>query len=362
MAAGMSKLEDFFCSATGQAVLDAFAVSAPAMLIVADCDGKIVKQSLYISTILEGEFSEKMTVRQFIERHRIEDLNGHLVAAEDTALVRALNGEQVRDHEGFITTRQGKIIPHVTNASPIQTADGEVIGAISASTDLRRQKALERDLRSAVDMTEMLYRELVHRVKNHLSIISGLLDLEARNATTTGELADRISGRVKTLAHIYDRMLQTEVGGHVPARAFIEDVVSLYRTASVLIDVTAPEHLTLSPEAAGPFGMLVNEAVANSYKHAFSDRPGRIEVRLSESASERLELKIVDNGRGWAAPPTDRPSQGLKLMRLLAQQLGGEMEISDRIGGGAQISVSLPGSLTQAPPYAARLCRPTTSS
>lgn len=343
MAAGMSKLEDFFSSATGQAVLDAVAGCAPVMLLIADCDGKILRQSLYSSTIL-GELSENMTVRQFIERHRIEDLNGRLVAPEDTALVRALNGEQVRDREGFISTRQGKIIPHLTNASPIRT-DGEVIGAIAASTDLRRQKALERDLRSAVDMTEMLYRELAHRVKNHLSIISGLLKLEARNAATADELADRMSGRVKTLAQIYDRMLQTEIGGHVPARAFIEDVVNLYRTATVLIDVTAPEHLTLSPEAAGPFGMLVNEAVANSYKHAFSDRPGRIEVRLSESALQRLELKIADNGRGWAAPPTDRPSHGLKLMRLLAQQLGGEMEISDRIGGGAQISVSLPGSL-----------------
>jgi two-component sensor histidine kinase len=151
------------------------------------------------------------------------------------------------------------------------------------------------------------------------------------------------------LAGVYDRMIQAEITGRVPALAFVEDVVSPYRTSSVVIDVTAPAHVTLPSSVAGPVGVLVNEAVANSCRHAFPARCGRIEVTLRRRAPDRLELTIADNGVGWTAP-TDRPSPGLKLMRLLARQLGGEMRTCDRAGGGAQVVVDLPA---QSEPQAA---------
>lgn len=347
MTAPKSQLEEFFSSATGQAVLDAFVKSTPTMLLIADVNGKILRESRYSAEVRglgSPHETEGLTIAQLLETFRARTPDGRPLEPKDSVIVRALNGEPARGHEVVYSTIRGEDIPVVSNAEPIRVSGGEVIGAISAGTDLRRFKALERELRIAIAEKEMLYRELAHRVKNHLSIIAGLINLETREAKTVAEMGERMSGRLKMLAGVYGRLIQAEMTGHVPALAFIEDVVSLYRTASVSIDVTAPERLTLSPDAAGPFGMLVNEAVANSYKHAFPDRSGRIEVTLRESPPDGLELTIADDGKGWATP-TDRPSQGLKLMRLLAQQLGGEMETSERIGGGAQVLVRLPGSL-----------------
>jgi two-component sensor histidine kinase len=191
----------------------------------------------------------------------------------------------------------------------------------------------------------MLYRELAHRVKNHFQLISGLVALEARDAAEgAAELAARMIGRLKMLASVYDRMGQADVGGRIGARAFLEDVVGPYRTSSITIGVSAPEGLTLEPDWAGPLGMLVNEAVNNSYKYAFPDRGGRIEVSLRPSSAGRLELKIADDGVGFTGPPR-QGSQGVQLMQLLARQLGGEMQSANRAEGGAVVAVDLPASL-----------------
>jgi PAS domain S-box-containing protein len=337
-------------TATGQAVLDAVVDTTPSFLLIADSHGKILRESRYVAELTGGTPSEVagLTVAQFNAMFQFNDPHGRRLEAKELSLVRALKGEQVRGFEGSLSSRGGERIPFVSNAAPIQTRDGEVIGAITSTTDLRRFKAIERDLRAAVAEKEMLYWELTHRVKNHLQMISGLIKLEARDAGSSAEMAERMSGHLKMLAGAYDRMTQAEVGGRVAAREFIQDVVRPYRTASVSVEVTAPEDLTLSPDAAGPFGMLVNEAVCNSYKHAFADRPGRIEVTLRPTAPDRLELAIADDGIGYPGA-TDRSSQGLKLMRLLAQQLGGEVEISGNIGGGCRVVVSLPASLAQTP-------------
>jgi two-component sensor histidine kinase len=358
ITARTSELAALVGSATGRAVFDALLRTTPSMAVIAGAEGKVLRATRFTADLIGwGVELEGLTIAELIAMTKHSDPQGRLFELEEHPLSRALKGEQVIGLEGVFSGRDGSQIPYVCNAAPLRTADGEVMGAMEVFTDLRPFKALERDLRAAVvekeaaaAEKEMLYRELAHRVKNHLQIISGLVWLESRGAEPpVVEMAQRVAGHLTMLSGVYDRMTQAEVGGRIATRPFLEDVVTPYRTPSILVDVKAQENLTLPPDAAGPFGMLVNEAVCNSYKHAFPDhRPGHIEVTLHPSGPDRLELAITDDGAGWAGA-ADRPSHGLKLMRLLARQLGGEIEISDRGRGGCRVAVSLPISLAQTP-------------
>jgi len=87
--------------------------------------------------------------------------------------------------------------------------------------------------------------------------------------------------------------------------------------------------------------MLVNEALCNSYKHAFPDRSGEVRVELRRDG-ERLLLSVADNGVGRGALDPIRPSHGLKLMGLHARQLAGQLEVADAAGGGTVVSVVMP--------------------
>lgn len=345
----MSELDALLRSGAGHAVLDAILGAVPSLTFIADSDGSILSASGFVRDIsgLEPEVYEGRPVTDLGVILKTGDREGRLLADEELPISRALKGERILGVEATILNQFGERVPVTINAAPVRTADGQVIGAITSAADMRRPVALERELRAAVEEKEMLYRELAHRVKNHFQLISNLVALEARNTGDgAAELAARMIGRLKMLAAAYDRMGQADVGGRIGARAFLEDVVSPYRTTSISIRVSAPERLTLKPDEAGPLGMLVNEAVNNSHKHAFPGREGRIEVVLRPSSAGRLELTIADDGVGYAGP--ERPgAQGVKLMRLLARQLGGEMETSNRAEGGAQVMVDLPASLAQ---------------
>jgi two-component sensor histidine kinase len=146
-----------------------------------------------------------------------------------------------------------------------------------------------------------------------------------------------------SLSAIYERMNQADVGGHVVARAFVDDIVQPYRTETIAVKVSVPERLTLSHRQAAPLGMLINEAVCNGHKHAFPDgRRGRIDVALRRKATNQLELEVADNGIGYKIDaPTEAP-HGLKLMQLQAEQLDGEIKFSHRRGGGARVVAVIP--------------------
>jgi two-component sensor histidine kinase len=137
-------------------------------------------------------------------------------------------------------------------------------------------------------------------------------------------------------------MNQAAWGGRVSAHLFVQEVVSPYRTDLIDVDVTTPDHLTLSHEQAAPFGMLLNEAVCNCYKHAFPSGSGRITVALRLKDPDLLELEVLDDGVGFSGDVFSRPTHGLKLMQFQGAQLGAVMSFSNRDEGGARIVVVMP--------------------
>src|SRR5262249_23065609 len=157
------------------------------MIIARAPDGKILRFSDYFAQLVghPRKVWEGRTVADFLESIPIYGASGRPLAANERPLSRALRGETVIGFELLTETAGGERIPLIINAAPIRDARGDLIGAITSNTDMRTFKALERSLREALAQRESLYRELTHRVKNHLQIMSGLISMEARDPALT---------------------------------------------------------------------------------------------------------------------------------------------------------------------------------
>jgi two-component sensor histidine kinase len=239
--------------------------------------------------------------------------------------------------EGLIVDAAQERVPIISNGSPIRAASGEVIGGIMTAFDVRRLKELEQDTRAA-------YAELAHRVKNHLQIMSAIIVFDARGPNISAkELASRCQGHLKILAAVYDGMALAGAGERIIANEFLDLVCRPYRTATLTVEVQVqPNDLTLSSDLAAPLGLLVNEAVCNSYKHAFPTGAGMVRVSVNRDELDRLVVEVADDGIGLPPGTPRAGSQGILFMRLQAEKLRGHFEVSGRAGGGTAVRMTAP--------------------
>jgi PAS domain S-box-containing protein len=344
-----SELEALLNAKEPAAVLEAILGSTPSGAIIARApDGIILRVSDYAAQLL-GRSRSELEGRTGFPAY---DASGRPLPNGERPLIKALRGETVTGFEVWLEGSNGEMIPCVCNAAPIRNCRGELIGAIDSFVDMRPSKALELSLREAlaqcggtVAERETLYRELTHRVKNHLQIMAALVSLGGRGpARSIDDFAKQIKAQLQALGAVYRSMDRAEVGARVEARTFLEDICRLYATDAVNVEaVVVPPDLTLTSDQAAPVGMLVNEAIANSRKHAFPDSCGRIDVSLRRLKPGRLRLEVADDGLGWPlAQDTGRTSHGMELMRMFAKQLHSELELSDRPHGGAMVAAELP--------------------
>jgi PAS domain S-box-containing protein len=338
--AAVSELEALLASKEPEAVLDAVLGSIPSGALIARApDGKFLRMSDYAARLLGWSRSdvEGCSMREVLARIPLYDASGRSLPESECPLFKALRGEVVTTFELEAQSAAGERIPLVTSAAPIRNSRGELIGAISSIADLRPYKALQRDLREA-------YRELTHRVKNHLQIMTALVAQEARKPTISAkDLADHMKGQLQALAAVYKSMDRAEAGERIEARPFFDEVCRPYASNTVSVEAAiAPLDLTLASEQAGPIGLLVNEAVCNCRKHAFAAKGGHIHVLLRRTKPGRLRLEVADDGVGWGAVDPSETHHGLDLMRLFAEQLHCELELSNRPQGGAMVAVELP--------------------
>jgi PAS domain S-box-containing protein len=327
-------------------VMDAVLETTPSIAVIADVDGTIVRISRYACELSHrsADEVEGLTMDEYIALNQPCDSRDRPLSKQQLPLCRALKGEHIHGVEGAFLDAHGERIDIVSNSAPFVNAANEVIGAITSVADIRAFKKLERELREAVAVKEMLYRELTHRVKNHLQIMTGLVALEARNPGQSAKsLGEQIKGELQTLAAVYRGMDQAEAGARIEARRFLREICHPYATdeINVELEVTPPD-LTLASDVAVPLGMLANEAVCNSHKHAFPAHHGRIQVSMSRPKPGRLRLEVGDDGVGWSAVDLSQTQHGLDLMRLFAKQARAEFELGVHRLGGALVTAEMP--------------------
>lgn len=214
-------------------------------------------------------------------------------------------------------------------------------------------RAREQDLRASLDQRDHMLREIHHRVKNNLQMISSLLSLQSeriRSHRIRRHFSDA-QNRVLVLSILHRHLYERSSWALVDFQLFINDLVRQLSTnrdnpapPGIRLDIRAPV-MAVSPDTAIPVGLIVTEAVSNAFRHAFAgvESPA-LSIQAAESGGT-VEFAIEDNGVGIGdriVTGEDPGSLGLTLIRGLAMQLGGEAEIRRRSGGGTRVVVRFP--------------------
>jgi two-component system, sensor histidine kinase PdtaS len=211
--------------------------------------------------------------------------------------------------------------------------------SIKANQELQTQKlAIEEKnvlISQSLGEKEALLKEIHHRVKNNLQIISSLLNLQSASLEDSSALEAIKEGqnRVKSIALIHQKLYQTEDLSRVDFQEYCEQLVSFLQSAfkqsgkSIEAKVEA-NSIQLDIDTAVPLGLIINELVTNAYKYAFINQDiGVIQINLRKKGTG-LQLTIRDSGVGMPASfeLAKAKSLGMKLVNILSRQLKGSAQ------------------------------------
>jgi two-component system, sensor histidine kinase PdtaS len=219
----------------------------------------------------------------------------------------------------------------------------ELASAYSSMTESITRS--EAELEDSLHQKEVLLREVHHRVKNNLQLISSIMNIQIRSAHSdeARELLKNLQERIMSLATVHRGLYQTSGLADVRARELIPDIVR-----QILSMSSGPEKpfetqndiddLRLVPDQAVPLSLLLAEALTNVIKHAGAsrDNPGRLKVRLKRSGGNDAVLEVINSTRRRDAttPGTGLPDTGIgsQLITAFVQQLGGRQEFGEADG------------------------------
>jgi len=209
--------------------------------------------------------------------------------------------------------------------------------------------ASDQQLRQSLSEKESLLKEIHHRVKNNLQIVSSLLYLQEdymKDAKGV-EILRESQNRVKSMALIHEQLYGTADLAKIDFGRYIQGLTAnLFDAygidpARIRLNVRADD-IALGVDMAVPCGLIINELVSNALKHAFlPDAGGTIDIVIRTLNAGRIEIVVADDGIGLVEPPADaeKKSLGLRLIDTLTTQLGGNLAIKTE--NGTRFSITL---------------------
>jgi PAS domain S-box-containing protein len=239
----------------------------------------------------------------------------------------------------------GKVMEH--------DAEGKALRVMGTVTDISERKNTEERIRASLAEKTVLLKEVHHRVKNNLQIICALLDLQsdsiadAQSRTCFQESQDRI----RSMALVHEQLYRSRDFASIDFADYIDNLAMylfnsyVKNTERIIMRVEA-DSVSLGIDLSIPCGLIVNELVSNSLKHAFPDnRKGEIAIGLSADDEGLITLTVTDDGVGF---PVDfdfmnTQSLGLQLVSMLVKQLQGGIEL--RNDDGASFVVRFRGAV-----------------
>ncbi len=208
--------------------------------------------------------------------------------------------------------------------------------------DITEKKQAEEKLRASLQEKEVLLKEIHHRVKNNLQIISSLLNLQSQHIRDPAalEMFQESRMRVRSMAMVHEKLYRSKDLAHVDFKEYIHSLAyhmfQVYGVSSEAIALTIEVgDVFLDINSAIPCGLLVSELISNTLKHAFPDgRRGEVRVRMEPVTDGFIELTVSDNGIGLEKDfdLKNTESFGLQLVDMLTEQLQGTVAI-DHNGG-----------------------------
>lgn len=253
---------------------------------------------------------------------------------------KAFKGESVR-LEGPLKIKHGGEVWIETFINPIKR-NNKVVEISCISTDITEKKMKSEELKQSLKEKEVLLKEVHHRVKNNLQIISSILNLQTsfNNDPKVNEILKESQNRVKSMAYLHESLYQNKNFSFINFSDYLinlsKNLVHSYYLSDSLVDLKLEvDDVQLNLDQAIPCGLMVNELLTNAIKYAFPEKrsDARITIRVSEK-NGKVEITVGDNGvglpKGFDVNKTN--SLGLQLVSTLTEQLDGKLSVNNDKG------------------------------
>jgi PAS domain S-box-containing protein len=262
---------------------------------------------------------------------------------------RVLDASQPMEFEELIP-QDDDLHTYLSIKVPLVNAAQTVYALCGISTDITERKQMEEQLRASLQEKELLLREVHHRVKNNLQVISSLLDLQADAVTDpqVRALFEESQQRIQAMALIHESLYQSTDLAHVNAAAYLRQLsMRLFEAYGAPADRIAlhieADEVWLAVNTAIACGLILQELLSNCFKHAFpADQAGEIHIALQAGPGPQATLMVRDTGVGFPAglDYLAADSLGLQLVSLLIEQLQGTLSLTRQ--GGTQWTLTFP--------------------
>ena len=217
--------------------------------------------------------------------------------------------------------------------------------------DLSERVELENSLRAALDDKDMLLREIDHRVRNSLSLVSSLLSMQG-GASPSPDIRQALSvasARLQAIARIHERLYKGKQVGLVAFDEYLADICSDLQSSLARENVRVRVHtvpLTIAVDHAIPLGLVTNELVTNAFKHCKGDK---VEISVTLARDDQgYALTVADDGAGMPDGFVAGTGEGLgmRVVGLLVRQIGGRIE-QPGSGERARFTVLIPARIVE---------------
>ncbi|GMV95178.1 MAG: hypothetical protein AMXMBFR82_49560 [Candidatus Hydrogenedentota bacterium] len=311
---------------------------APDAILLVDGGGRIAMANAqafrmfgYAPSELVGNLVEVLVPQRLAARH-VKHRSGYHASPRTRPMGAGI--------DLFGKRKDGTEFPVDIMLSPIETERGRLI--LGVVRDVTERKRMEVE---ALHVRETYLKEVHHRVKNNLQVISSLLFLQTVHTPDPKvlEILKESQSRVKSIALIHEKLYRSAELVRLDFAGYVRDLVTdLFRSYGMdqrgISATVRVENVSLEIDTAIPCGLIINELVSNVLKHAFPNgRSGNVMVELEPAGDRRFNLLVKDNGVGlpegfdWRASA----SLGLKLVNDLTRQLDGTIRVDTANGGTA---------------------------
>ncbi|NOS85734.1 MAG: PAS domain S-box protein [Ignavibacteria bacterium] len=258
-------------------------------------------------------------------------------------------------HGEFLNLKKnGELYWEAAAIGPITDAEGNCTHYIAIKQDITEKKKQDKALKDSLDEKEIMLKEIHHRVKNNLQVISSLLNLQAAQYEHPEaiEAINSSHNRVRAMALVHESLYQSRKIGKTPLKEYIHMLAKqIYSSYGVSFDRVSfhceTNGIEFGLDTIIPLGLILNEGISNSLKHAFpGNTPGEIRIDLALTGNNQIygtqeediaagfRLIIKDNGKGLPEGfnAAKSNSLGMTLLSSLAAQLDGEAVMKNKVG------------------------------